>query len=218
MFFMLLGLWSLDYVISVLGYPNSVKYGFPVKSDIANDPPVYECILFITHSSIDEHLKFLVVVNRAMGISLIEQRYLRSTQSHTFKAEEEKEIQIPVPTRPVTHSISEEPSEAVSSIFQIEQEDVFEWGTIGEENLRFKSQEMLETVPLEDSSEPLEGDVSTTAKEKSKQKSLKVKSTEFLQIRGTEAKRIQKSRPIVKPLKSRKFVRRYREDKKRMKK
>uniref|UniRef100_A0A8C2LFU4 Tetratricopeptide repeat domain 6 n=1 Tax=Cricetulus griseus TaxID=10029 RepID=A0A8C2LFU4_CRIGR len=196
--------WSMPVTRYIPTSIEEIIASLQSEAQLAADQTIKELIQSILGQNYDLTLE---------GISLIEQRYLRSTQSHTFKAEEEKEIQIPVPTR-----ISEEPSEAVSSIFQIEQEDVFEWGTIGEENLRFKSQEMLETVPLEDSSEPLEGDVSTTAKEKSKQKSLKVKSTEFLQIRGTEAKRIQKSRPIVKPLKSRKFVRRYREDKKRMKK
>lgn len=51
-------------------------------------------------------------------------------------------------------NIYEDLPEAVSSIFQIEQEDLLDWGAIGEENLALKSQEALEIVPLED--KPLE--------------------------------------------------------------
>lgn len=53
-------------------------------------------------------------------------------------------------------SIYEELPEAVSSIFQIEQEDLLEWGAMGEENLAFKSEEALDIVQLEGFSKPLE--------------------------------------------------------------
>lgn len=65
----------------------------------------------------------------------------------------------------------------MSSIFQIEQEDLLEWGALGEENLEFKSQEMLEIVPVEDSSKPLEAGRPTTDRKTRKRSPLKVSKT-----------------------------------------
>lgn len=63
----------------------------------------------------------------------------------------------------------------MSSIFQIEQEDISEWGLLGDENLAFKSQEMLDTVLPEDSTMHLEpGPPTAAAKKTTKRPSLQV--------------------------------------------
>ncbi|XP_059135977.1 tetratricopeptide repeat protein 6 isoform X2 [Peromyscus eremicus] len=145
------------------------------------------------------------------GISLMEQMYFGPSQVpvQTPELEEEKEFQTTTKERPVTQNIYEEVPEAVSSVFQIEQEDLSEWGLLGDENLAFKSQEMLETVLPEDSTMHLEpGPPTAAAKKITKQPSLQVRAPEFLHIRGKELKRIQRSRPVVfKPLKRIKSVR-----------
>uniref|UniRef100_A0A8C8TIZ2 Tetratricopeptide repeat domain 6 n=1 Tax=Peromyscus maniculatus bairdii TaxID=230844 RepID=A0A8C8TIZ2_PERMB len=145
------------------------------------------------------------------GISLMEQMYFGSSQVpvQTPELEEEKEFQTTTKERPVTQNIYEEVPEAVSSIFQIEQEDISEWGLLGDENLAFKSQEMLDTVLPEDSTMHLEpGPPTAAAKKTTKRPSLQVRAPEFLHIRGKELKRIQRSRPVVvKPLKRIKSVR-----------
>ncbi|XP_057580874.1 tetratricopeptide repeat protein 6 [Hippopotamus amphibius kiboko] len=84
--------------------------------------------------------------------------------------------------------------EAVSSIFQIEQEDVLEWGVSDAESILFKPQETLEVQSADESSKPLEGEQPVGDSKTTKRLSLKVKSSELLQIKGKEVKRRQKSK------------------------
>ncbi|XP_057344474.1 tetratricopeptide repeat protein 6 [Manis pentadactyla] len=87
-------------------------------------------------------------------------------------------------------NMPEELPGAVSSIFQIEQEDILECGASEAE---FKLQETLEVQPADESSKPLEDEQPKSDLKAAKQVSLKVKSSELLHIRGKEVKRTQKS-------------------------
>ncbi|KAM8780252.1 tetratricopeptide repeat protein 6 [Rhynchonycteris naso] len=88
----------------------------------------------------------------------------------------------------------EDSSEAISSVFQIEQEDILEWGTLESESMLFKPQESSEIQPADESSKSLADAQSTADSKAAKWVSLKVKSSEILQIRGKEVKRTQKSK------------------------
>lgn len=71
----------------------------------------------------------------------------------------------------------------MSSIFQIEQEDISEWGLLGDENLAFKSQEMLDTVLPEDSTMHLEaGPPTAAAKKTTKRPSLQVSKSKHCSL------------------------------------
>ncbi|XP_042845521.1 tetratricopeptide repeat protein 6 isoform X1 [Panthera tigris] len=89
-------------------------------------------------------------------------------------------------------NVLEELPETLSSIFQLEQEDVLEWGVSETESIVFKSQETLEVQPADESSKLLKDE--QPIGDSKAAKSLKVKSSEFLQIRGKEAKQTQKSK------------------------
>lgn len=83
-------------------------------------------------------------------------------------------------------SIYEELPEAVSSIFQIEQEGLLEWGAIGEENLAFTSQEALEIMPLEDFSKPLEAGRPSVDVKSGRRSTIKVSNNKtLLSVLGT---------------------------------
>ncbi|XP_047595078.1 tetratricopeptide repeat protein 6 isoform X3 [Lutra lutra] len=88
----------------------------------------------------------------------------------------------------------EEIPKAISSIFQLEQEDVLEWGVSEAGSTVCKSQETLEVRPADESSKPLKDEQPTGDSKAAKQASLKAKSSEFLQIRGKEVKRTQKNK------------------------
>ncbi|XP_075803800.1 tetratricopeptide repeat protein 6 isoform X1 [Microtus pennsylvanicus] len=151
------------------------------------------------------------------GISLMEQKYLRQPQSQTPQIKEERESQENLKEQPVTQNTYEDLPEAVSSIFQIEREDLFDWGAIGEENLVFKSQEAIEMVPLEDFSKPLEAGRPSFDVKSGRRSTVQVRSPDLLQIRGREVKGSQKRKSVVKSLKPRKTVK-SQEDKKLIKK
>nr|XP_044621462.1 tetratricopeptide repeat protein 6 isoform X1 [Equus asinus] len=89
--------------------------------------------------------------------------------------------------------VLEELPEGVPSVLQIEQEDIFEWGVSEAESLLFKPQETLEVQPADESSKPLEDEAPAGDSKAAKRVSLKVKSSELLQIRGKEVKRTRKS-------------------------
>uniref|UniRef100_A0A8C3YDX3 Tetratricopeptide repeat domain 6 n=1 Tax=Catagonus wagneri TaxID=51154 RepID=A0A8C3YDX3_9CETA len=84
--------------------------------------------------------------------------------------------------------------EAVASISQIEQEDISEWELSDAESVLFKPQETLEVQPTDESSNPLEGEQPIGDSKAAEQMSLKVKSSELLQIKGKEVKRMLKSK------------------------
>ncbi|KAM5243495.1 tetratricopeptide repeat protein 6 [Hipposideros larvatus] len=90
-------------------------------------------------------------------------------------------------------NMSEELPEA-TSILQIEQEDMLEWGTSEAENMVYKPQETVEFHSADEPSKPWEDEQPTRDSKVAKQVSLKVKSSELLQIRGKEVERTQKSK------------------------
>uniref|UniRef100_A0A8D0RUP4 UDP-N-acetylglucosamine--peptide N-acetylglucosaminyltransferase SPINDLY n=1 Tax=Sus scrofa TaxID=9823 RepID=A0A8D0RUP4_PIG len=91
-------------------------------------------------------------------------------------------------------NVLENVPEAVSSISQIEQEDISEWGVSDAESVLFKPQDTLEIQPTDESSKPLEGEQPIADSKAAEQMSLKVKSSELLQIKGKEVKRTRKSK------------------------
>ncbi|KAM7154759.1 tetratricopeptide repeat protein 6 [Molossus nigricans] len=91
----------------------------------------------------------------------------------------------------------EDVSEAISNVFPIEQEDVLELGASDTESVSFKPQETSEIQPADDSSKPLKDEQATGDSKAAKRVSLKVKSSELLQIRGKEIKRARKTKPVI---------------------
>ncbi|XP_062946195.1 tetratricopeptide repeat protein 6 [Cynocephalus volans] len=139
-------------------------------------------------------------------IPLIGKMYLKTPQmqAETSQTQAEQGLQINV----------EEPQmsmlpEAASSVFQIEQEDVIEREVSDADSVAFKSQEISQVQPTQESRwASLKGGQPAT--DPAKQSSLKVKSSKFLQIKGEEVKRIQKSKlgvPPQRPTKSLKLPR-----------
>lgn len=72
-------------------------------------------------------------------------------------------------------NVLEELPKTISSIFQLEQEDVLEWGVSEAESTVFKSQETLEVRPVDESSKPLKDEQPTGDSKAAKWVSLKVK-------------------------------------------
>ncbi|XP_066200623.1 actin nucleation-promoting factor WASL-like [Saccopteryx leptura] len=77
----------------------------------------------------------------------------------------------------------EESSEAISSTFQTEQEDILEWGTLESESMLFKPRESSEIQPADESSKPLADEQSTADSKAAKWVSLK-NSTRLLHSHG----------------------------------
>ncbi|XP_008585292.1 PREDICTED: tetratricopeptide repeat protein 6, partial [Galeopterus variegatus] len=145
---------------------------------------------------------------KMQDIPLIGKMYLKTPQmqAETSHTQAEQGLQINVEEPQMVKHLDLE--EAVSSVFQIEQEDVIEWGVSDAESIVFKSQEISEVQPAQESRKPLKDGQPTT--DPAKQSSLKVKSSKFLQIKGKEVKRIQKSKlgvPPQRPTKSLKLPR-----------
>ncbi|KAL2789997.1 tetratricopeptide repeat protein 6 isoform 1 [Daubentonia madagascariensis] len=124
-------------------------------------------------------------------------------QTETPQIQAEQGLQISVEEPQV--SMLKELPEAVSSTFQIEQEDI-EWGASEAESVVFKPQEISEVQPAEKLSKPLEDGQPKSDSKAAKHVSLKVKSSEFLQIKGKEVKRRQKSKSVILPLRPRKCL------------
>ncbi|XP_070334107.1 tetratricopeptide repeat protein 6 isoform X3 [Odocoileus virginianus] len=102
-------------------------------------------------------------------------------------------------------NVLEKLPETVSSTFQIEQEDVLEWGTSDAESSLFKPQEASEGQSASESSKPLEGSQPIGDSKMTKRTPLKVKSSELLQIKGKEVKRRRKSKFGVIPQRPKKI-------------
>nr|XP_021515475.1 tetratricopeptide repeat protein 6 [Meriones unguiculatus] len=136
------------------------------------------------------------------GISLVEQMHLRPTQSQIKSptVEEDKSGQTSVKEQSTTQS-TDDISEAVQSTLKTEQEDLLEWAAIEDENLGLKYEDVSEMVPQEDTGQPLE-----TVKQKMRL-SIRVRSSEILQIKGREIKQRRISKPVFKPPKPRRSVR-----------
>uniref|UniRef100_A0A8C6W6P1 Tetratricopeptide repeat domain 6 n=1 Tax=Nannospalax galili TaxID=1026970 RepID=A0A8C6W6P1_NANGA len=178
------------------------------EAQLASDQTIKELVQSVLGQNYDVTME---------DISLMEQMYLRPSQMQieTAQMEAEPKSQMSTEEPPVkVMNIYEELPEAVSSVFQIEQEDILEWGTLEEENIAFKSQEISDIQPAEDSSKPKPSEADHPAGDT---KALKrVKSSEMLQIRGREVKRTRKSQPVI-PLRPRMPLRPH-QDKKLIKK
>ncbi|XP_048217938.1 tetratricopeptide repeat protein 6 [Perognathus longimembris pacificus] len=143
-------------------------------------------------------------------LSLMEQMGLSSShkevESLQKEAEQGSETSAEETEKP---GVAEELTEAVSSVFQIEQEDAFEWTAMDRDSSELKLQAISEAHPEDESLRPLRERHAAADFKTSKKTSLKVDSAKFLQIKGKEIKRIQKTEfemPALrprKPLKSR---------------
>ncbi|XP_008063780.2 uncharacterized protein LOC103268029, partial [Carlito syrichta] len=152
-----------------------------------------------------EELLFMKKNHEVEDISLMGKIYVRTSQMQvkTPQIPEEQRLQIKV--EEPQKSILKELPETVSSILQIELEDV-EWGASEAESTVFKPQEILEIQPAEELSKPSEDGQPTSDSKAAKWATLKVKSSEFLQIKGKEVKRMQKSRSGISSLRPRKSL------------
>lgn len=72
-------------------------------------------------------------------------------------------------------NVLEEIPENITSIFQIEQENMLEWTPSEAENMVFTPQETLEIQPADESSKPLEDEQPKSDMKAAKRLSLKVK-------------------------------------------
>ncbi|XP_006835562.1 PREDICTED: putative uncharacterized protein C14orf25-like [Chrysochloris asiatica] len=91
-------------------------------------------------------------------------------------------------------TLLEELPEDLSSIFQIEQEDISEWGVSDTGSMVSKPQEIPEVQPTEETRNLSEDEEPVEDSKAAKRVSLKVSSSEFLQIKGKEVKRMRKSK------------------------
>ncbi|XP_023377408.1 tetratricopeptide repeat protein 6 [Pteropus vampyrus] len=110
----------------------------------------------------------------------------------TSQAQTEQGLQISIEEPQM--NVLEELPENITSIFQIEQEDMLEWTPSEAENMVFTPQETLEIQPADESSKPLEDEQPKSDMKAAKRLSLKVRSSELLQIKGKEVKRTRKSK------------------------
>ncbi|XP_045424232.1 tetratricopeptide repeat protein 6 isoform X2 [Lemur catta] len=131
-------------------------------------------------------------------IPLMGKMYVQSSQmqAETPPIQAEQGLQISVEEPQV--SMLKELPEAMSSMFQTEQECT-EWGPLETESTVFKPQEISEVQPAVELSKPLEDGQPKSDAKAAKQVSLKVKSSEFLQIKGNEVKRIRKMQSGISP-------------------
>ncbi|XP_019500217.1 PREDICTED: tetratricopeptide repeat protein 6 [Hipposideros armiger] len=148
------------------------------EAQLASDQTIKELIQSILGESYDFKME---------DISLIGKMYWQKTSE--VQTEQGLQISIEEPQM----NMSEELPEA-TSILQIEQEDMLEWGTSEAENMVYKLQETVEFHSADEPSKPWEDEQPTCDSKVAKQVSLKVKSSESLQIRGKEVERTQKSK------------------------
>ncbi|XP_060031436.1 tetratricopeptide repeat protein 6 isoform X2 [Erinaceus europaeus] len=94
------------------------------------------------------------------------------------------------------------PTRTESSLYQIEQEDTSEWGISDAESL-YKAHE---TQLTEESSEPLDHERSTDDAKAVKQISLKVRSSELLQIKGKGVKKTLRAKLEISEERQRKII------------
>ncbi|XP_045143579.1 uncharacterized protein LOC123521403 [Echinops telfairi] len=134
-------------------------------------------------------------------------------QSHkTPPAQPEQGLQ-PTIEEPHLQSHLEILPEQVSSIFQIEQEDISEWGVSEASSFMLKSQEAPEVQQTEESHIRSEDEQPASDSRAPKRISLKVSSSELLQIKGQEVKRMRRSRFGFQPLRPRKCLKASRDPK-----
>ncbi|XP_053528490.1 tetratricopeptide repeat protein 6 isoform X3 [Artibeus jamaicensis] len=121
-------------------------------------------------------------------ISLMGKMYWHKTS----QVQSEQGLQIII-EEPQMNELEESPK-AVPGTSQIDQEDVSEKGASETESVVFKPQETSEIQPADESSKLLEDKQPIPDSKAAKQASLKVKSSELLQIRGKEVKQTRKSK------------------------
>ncbi|XP_033621036.1 tetratricopeptide repeat protein 6 isoform X3 [Fukomys damarensis] len=139
-------------------------------------------------------------------ISLKGKIYVKMPQMQADTPKMEADQVLPPNVRESEMSMSEELLEDVSSIFQIESEGISKWAALDAEDTAFKFQDTLEMHPTEESVKLMEGRQPKRDSKVPKQISIKVQSSEFLQIRGKEVKRTQRSKSETPPLRRKKFL------------
>ncbi|XP_007465900.1 PREDICTED: uncharacterized protein LOC103072888 [Lipotes vexillifer] len=165
----------------VRAIPSSIEIiaSFQSEAQLASDQSTKELFQSVLGQNYDMKME---------AISLMGKVYWPKTP----QVQAEQGLQISI--KEAQMNVLEKLPEAVSSIFQIEQEDVSEWGVSDAESILFKPQETLEVQSADESSKPLEGEQPTGDSKTTRQLSLKVKSSELLQIKGKEVKQRRKSK------------------------
>ncbi|XP_072819062.1 tetratricopeptide repeat protein 6 isoform X1 [Vicugna pacos] len=149
------------------------------EAQLASDQTIKELIQSVLGQNYDIKME---------DISLMGKTYWHKTP----QVQAEQGLQTSI-KEPQTTALEDLP-EAVSSVFQIEQEDISEWGISDAESILFKPQETLEVQPADESSKSLEGEQPISDSKATKRMSLKVKSSELLQIKGKEVTQKRKSK------------------------
>ncbi|KAM5336951.1 tetratricopeptide repeat protein 6 [Glossophaga mutica] len=149
------------------------------EAQLASDRIIRELIQSVLGQNYDIEME---------DISLMGKMYWRKTS----QVQSEQGLQISI-EEPQMNEL-EEFSETVSGAFQIDQEDVSEKGASETESMVFKPQETSEIQPADESSKLLEDKQPTPDSKAARRVSLKVKSSELLQIRGIEIKRTRRSK------------------------
>uniref|UniRef100_A0A2K5IEI1 Uncharacterized protein n=1 Tax=Colobus angolensis palliatus TaxID=336983 RepID=A0A2K5IEI1_COLAP len=161
------------------------------EAQLASDQIITELIRSILGQNYDIRME---------DISLMGKMYLKTSSMQAEAPEIQAEHRFQMGAEESQTSMHKELPEAMSSILQIEQEDI-EWGTSEVESTVFKPQEISQVQPAEELSKPLEDGQPTSDSKEAKRVSLTAKSSEFLQIEGKEVKQMQK-RKSPRPRKS----------------
>ncbi|TEA31427.1 hypothetical protein DBR06_SOUSAS15310030 [Sousa chinensis] len=165
----------------VRAIPASIEIIAPLQSEAqqASNPSIKELIQSVLGQNYDIKMEDISLMGKVCW-----------PKTPQVQAEQGLQVSIKEPQMNVLEKLPE----AVSSTFQIEQEDVSERGVSDAESILFKPQETLEVQSADESSTPLEGEQPTGDSKTTKRLSLKVKSSELLQIKGKEVKRRRKSK------------------------
>ncbi|KAM9093617.1 uncharacterized protein AAG666_012935 [Megaptera novaeangliae] len=129
------------------------------EAQLASDQSIRELIQSVHGQNYDIKME---------DISLMGKVYWQKTPQ--VQAEQRLQISIKKPQMNVLEKLPE----AVSRIFQTQQEDVSEWGVPDAESILFKPQETLEVQSADESSKPLEGEQPIGDSETTKRLSLKL--------------------------------------------
>ncbi|KAI4060668.1 tetratricopeptide repeat domain 6 [Homo sapiens] len=161
------------------------------EAQLASDQTIKELIRSVLGQNYDITME---------DISLMGKMYLKTSPMQAETPEIQAEYKFQMGAEESQMSVHKELSETMSSILQIEQEDI-EWGPSEAESIVFKPQEISQVQPAEELSKPLEDGQPTSDSKEAKWVSLTAKSPEFLQIEGKEIKRMRK-RKSLRPRKS----------------
>nr|XP_012622509.1 tetratricopeptide repeat protein 6 [Microcebus murinus] len=131
--------------------------------------------------------------------------HVRSAEIQAETPQIQVEQGLPISVEEPQVNMLKELPEATSSVFQIEQEDI-EWEASEAEGIVLKPQEILEVQPAVELSKPLEDGQPKSDAKAAKHVTLKVKSLEFLEIKGKEVKRIRKAVSGISPPRPRKCL------------